>query len=254
MSAGEHDRLTRASQDGSGSAPDTFSYVVQDATGKFTNVATVTVTVRFVAVAPTANTDSFAMIQNSTAPGSRTVSVIANDFAAVGTTIDPASVTIVTAPLHGTAVLNADGTVSYTPALRYVGADSFRYTVANTAGAVSAPAAVNIVVEGASETLSLTRADYRVSTGQWTIVGSTNWFGPTLTTTTVTCWVGRGVGVGPKIGTQLVDTAGAFQLVVAGVAGPDATNVFTCQSSNSPAPVGTTTAASGVLYGVVTRR
>ncbi|HET9595183.1 MAG TPA: Ig-like domain-containing protein [Anaeromyxobacteraceae bacterium] len=236
------------------SGTDTFSYVAQDATGKFTNVATVTATVRFVAVAPTANADSFAVLQNSTVLAGRTVSVIANDFAAAGTTINPASVTIVTAPLHGTAVANADGTVTYTPALRYAGADSFRYTVANTAGTASAAATVSIVVEGGAETLSLSKADYRVSTGQWTIVGSTNWFGPTLTTSTVTCWVGKGVAVGPKIGTQLIDTAGKFQLVAAGVAGPDATNVFTCQSSNSTAPAGTTTAASGVLYGVVTRR
>ncbi|HEY6889213.1 MAG TPA: Ig-like domain-containing protein, partial [Solirubrobacter sp.] len=130
------------------SGTDTFSYVAQDATGKFTNVATVAVTVRFVAAAPTANADSFAMIQNAATLAGRTYNVIANDFAAPGTAINPASVTIVTAPLHGSVVVNGDGTVTYTPALRYAGADSFRYTVANTAGAVSAAATVNIVVEG----------------------------------------------------------------------------------------------------------
>jgi Big-like domain-containing protein len=236
------------------SGTDTFSYVAQDATGKFTNVATVTVTVRFVAAAPTANADSFAMIQNAATLAGRTYSVIANDFAAAGTAINPASVTIVTLPLHGTAVANPDGTVSYTPALRYAGADSFRYTVANTAGAVSTAATVSIVVEGGAETLSLSRADYTVSKAAWNIVGSTNWFGPTLTTSTVTCWVGKGVAVGPKIGTALIDTAGKFALVPPSAPPPDATNIFTCQSSNSLAPAGTTTAASGVIYAVVTRR
>jgi len=214
------------------SGTDSFQYVVQDASGRFTNAATVTVTVSFVAVAPTANADSFALIQNKAgAPSSRTFSVVANDFAATGTVIDPASVRVTTLPLHGTAVVNADGTVTYTPVVGYVGVDSYRYTVANTAGAVSAAATVSIVVEGGVEALSMSKQNWKASTGTWTLVGTTNWFGATLTTTTATCYVGRGT-LGAKIGTALVDTAGRFQLVTATAPAPDATNVATCQTSN----------------------
>ncbi|HET9595182.1 MAG TPA: Ig-like domain-containing protein [Anaeromyxobacteraceae bacterium] len=239
--------------------PDSFQYVVIDSTGAVSNAGTVTVNVPFFAAAPVAVGDDFAIVRNTVTPlAGRAVNVVANDVAASGTTINAASVLISTPPLHGTAVANANGTVTYTPALNYIGADSYAYTVANTAGTRSAPATVNIVVEGTVETLTATRSDFTVSKNQWNIVASTNWFGPTLTHTTVTCWVGKGTGgtAGPLIGTAPIDTAGKFALVPPPLTtpAPDATNIFTCQTSNSLAPAGTTTAASGVLYGVVTRR
>ncbi|HEY6889214.1 MAG TPA: hypothetical protein VI300_15580, partial [Solirubrobacter sp.] len=150
------------------------------------------------------------------------------------------------------------GTVTYTPALAYVGADSYAYTVANTAGTRSAPATVNIVVEGGAETLSISKANFTVSKNAWNIVGSTNWFGPTLTHTTVTCWVGKGTGgtAGPLIGTAPIDTTGKFQLVPPTLTTPppDATNIFTCQTSNSLAPAGTTVSGNGVVVAVAIRR
>jgi hypothetical protein len=238
--------------------PDSFQYVVIDSTGAVSNVGTVTVNVAFFAAAPTAVGDDFAMLANRATPlASRTINVLANDIAAAGTTINAASVKIATLPLHGTAVVNANGTVTYTPVLNYVGADSYTYTVANTAGTVSAPATVNIVVENGTETLSISKANFTVSKNQWTIVGSTSWFGPTLTHTTVTCWVGKGTGgtAGPLLGTAAVDGTGKFALVPPSLTTPppDATNIFTCQTSNSPAPAGTTTPASGVGFAVVTR-
>ncbi|HET9595516.1 MAG TPA: Ig-like domain-containing protein [Anaeromyxobacteraceae bacterium] len=214
---------------------DTFQYVEIDAAGNVSNLATVTVNVVFVAVGPTANADDFAMIQNRTTPlVGRTINVLANDTAAAGTAINPASVKISSAPLHGTAVVNADGSITYTPVLNYTGADSYQYTVANTAGAVSTPATVSIVVEGGAEVLSISKATFRVSTSKWTIVGSTNWFGATLLHTTATCWVGKGVAAGPLIGTAAIDTTGKFQLVPPTLTDPppDATNIFTCQTSN----------------------
>jgi hypothetical protein len=51
----------------------------------------------------------------------------------------------VTAPSHGTAVLNGDGTVTYTPAVGYVGPDSFSYT-AVAAGGKTATAVVSMTV------------------------------------------------------------------------------------------------------------
>jgi hypothetical protein len=49
---------------------------------------------------------------------------VAND-----TDVDSSTLSVVSlsAPLHGSAVLNADGTVTYTPDANYFGTDSFTY-------------------------------------------------------------------------------------------------------------------------------
>jgi hypothetical protein len=63
-------------------------------------------------------------------------------------------------------------------------------------------------------------------------------------------WVGKGTGgtAGPLIGTAPVDATGKFALVPPPLSTPppDASNVFTCQTSNSPAPAGT--AVSGKAW------
>jgi Big-like domain-containing protein len=216
------------------SGTDSFQYVLVDSSGAASNVASVTVTVNFLATPPTANADAFAMIQNKSTLVGKVVNVLANDRAAAGTSLNPASVRVVTRPLHGTAVANADGTITYTPVLAFVGADSFTYTVANAQGGVSNVATVSAVVEGGAETISFSKQLYTVSKKSWNIVGSTNWFGPTLLHTTATCWIGKGIAVGALIGTVPVDTAGKFQLVPGPntTSPPDASHVFTCQTSN----------------------
>ena len=50
-----------------------------------------------------------------------------------------------TAPAHGTATVNADGTITYTPAANYHGADSFSYTIGDGNGG-SATATVSVTV------------------------------------------------------------------------------------------------------------
>jgi Big-like domain-containing protein len=213
---------------------DTFSYVLVDSAGAISNLATVTVTVSFVAPAPTPVADNFAMLANRVLPlAGRTYAVLANDGTAAGTTINPASVTISTAPVNGTATANPDGTVTYKPALGFIGIDTFQYTVANTLGNASLPATVTVTVQGAAEVLSIVKANYTVAKSAWNIVGTTTWFGTQLTQTTVTCFVGRGVG-GASLGTTLVDTLGKWNLIPPPLStpAPDATNVFTCQSSN----------------------
>ena len=42
---------------------------------------------------------------------------------------DALTVTIATQPLHGDVVVNADGSITYTPDAGYLGPDSFTYTV-----------------------------------------------------------------------------------------------------------------------------
>ncbi|BDG01339.1 Ig-like domain-containing protein [Anaeromyxobacter oryzae] len=213
------------------SGPDSFTYVIQDAVG-LSNVATVSFTVPFVAPPPTANGDSFAMLQGT----SRTYAVLANDVAGTGTTIDPASVKIAALPVHGKATPNPDGTITYTPVVGFNSAlDTFSYTVANTAGTVSAPATVTVDVFGGPESVSIGKAIYTVSKAKWNIVGSTNWFGPALTQLTATCWTGTAAAptATTLIGTAPIDTTGKFALVPVG-ATPTPVNPssVTCQTSS----------------------
>ena len=68
------------------------------------------------------------------------IAVLANDTDADG---DSLSITAVSAPTNGTAVANANGTITYTPAANYNGADSFTYTVSDGNGG-SATATVSM--------------------------------------------------------------------------------------------------------------
>jgi ELWxxDGT repeat protein len=74
-----------------------------------------------------------------------TINVAANDTDSDGT-INPASVQVTTNPTHGTAVVQSDGSIVYTPTAGYSGTDTFAYTVADNQGAVSAPAQVTVTV------------------------------------------------------------------------------------------------------------
>ena len=118
---------------------DTFRYTVADTDGVVSTPATVTVTVD---APPVAVADSAVTPENQAV----SVAVLANDSDPVGT-INPASVTVSTAAAHGTTAVNATtGVITYTPASGFYGTDTFQYTVANTLGAASAPAAVTVTV------------------------------------------------------------------------------------------------------------
>ncbi|GIX48062.1 MAG: hypothetical protein KatS3mg131_2273 [Candidatus Tectimicrobiota bacterium] len=71
-----------------------------------------------------------------------TVAVLANDGDPNG---DPLSVTSVTAPANGTAAINPDGTVTYTPNADFHGTDSFTYTISDPGG-LTATATVSLTV------------------------------------------------------------------------------------------------------------
>src|SRR5207244_6665286 len=57
-----------------------------------------------------------------------TVAVLANDSDPDG---DPLTISSVTQGAHGTVVVNADGTLSYTPDANFNGTDTVSYTVTN---------------------------------------------------------------------------------------------------------------------------
>jgi hypothetical protein len=87
---------------------------------------------------------------------------------------------------------------------------------------------------GGPEALSIGKATYAVARAQWTVTGSTNWFGPQMLNTVVTCWIGKGIAVGPLVGSGPVDITGKFAVVPPSLTTPppDATALVTCQSSN----------------------
>ena len=89
--------------------------------------------------APVAVDDSFLTGQNLTRTGA---SVLVNDTDIDG---NPLTAALVTQALHGVAVVNADGTFTYTPNLNYHGPDSFTYR-ANDGTADSNVATVQIEV------------------------------------------------------------------------------------------------------------
>ena len=70
------------------------------------------------------------------------IAVLPNDTDLDGDTL---TVSAATAPAHGTATVNADGTISYVPAANYHGADSFSYTVGDgNGGSTTATVAVTV--------------------------------------------------------------------------------------------------------------
>lgn len=92
--------------------------------------------------APVAADDTMQVGANQAA----SVNVLANDTDANGD-INPASVTVVDAPTSGTAVVNADGTITYTNTAAAT-TDSFSYTVSDAGGRVSNKATVNVSILG----------------------------------------------------------------------------------------------------------
>lgn len=56
------------------------------------------------------------------------IQVIVNDVIEIGS-LDPASLTVTVNPLHGTSVVNMEGTITYTPNENYVGMDEFTYQI-----------------------------------------------------------------------------------------------------------------------------
>ena len=103
---------------------DEVSYTVSDGRGG-TASAVVTVTVEN--TAPTAQPDSASPLS----AGPVSVPVLGNDTDAEG---DPLTVSAVTDPAGGSAVIEADGTVTYTPDTGFTGTDTFTYTVTDGYG------------------------------------------------------------------------------------------------------------------------
>lgn len=124
------------------SGKDTFTYVVTDG-NLDSSPATVTVTVvPAVNQLPVASNDSARTRRNTPVD----INVLANDRDPDGALV-PSSVSIVTQPTRGgTASVNANGTVRYTPRLNFRGTDVFTYNVKDDRGGVSNTATVRVNV------------------------------------------------------------------------------------------------------------
>ncbi|WP_454786384.1 Ig-like domain-containing protein [Mycobacterium antarcticum] len=108
---------------------DTFTYTLGAASPGIpaSNTATVTVTV----ISPIiATDDAYTVLMNG--PTVLSPGLAANDTRYPGTNFDLGNITIVTAPTHGSATANPDGTVTYGPFNGYRGTDTFTYTLGAT--------------------------------------------------------------------------------------------------------------------------
>ncbi|RBL88664.1 Ig-like domain-containing protein [Chitinophaga flava] len=115
---------------------DNFVYTVKNMAGMESNQATVQITILEgpVAVDDDATTSSDKPVS---------IPVLANDRGK----IDPSTVVVTLQPKQGSVTVNADGTITYTPARKYAGKDNFRYQFKDKNGKVSNEATVNIEVE-----------------------------------------------------------------------------------------------------------
>jgi VCBS repeat-containing protein len=117
---------------------DSFTYTISDGKGG-TASAQVIVTVNPINDGPVAVNDSAATLAGTPV----TVQVLANDTDLDG---DALTVAAVGAGANGTAQINPDGTITYTPQAGFTGQDSFSYTVADGRGG-TATAVVGITVD-----------------------------------------------------------------------------------------------------------
>ncbi|MGM9477963.1 Calx-beta domain-containing protein, partial [Pedobacter sp. GSP4] len=114
---------------------DTFTVTVSDGKGGTTTV-TISVTVSPVNDAPVATAPAIVTNKNTPVNGTITASDVDGD---------PLTFTVTTPPAHGTVVVNANGTYTYTPANNYSGTDVFTVTVSDGKGGTTT-VTINVTV------------------------------------------------------------------------------------------------------------
>lgn len=196
---------------------------------------------------PVAQSDSVVGAINTAIP----ISVLSNDSAAPGQSLNAASVTITSIPQHGNATVSAsDGSVTYQPASGYAGGDGFEYTVRDALGATSHPAAVSITVQPApvaSNDLKTLTANQSVTLN---VLGNDASTGGTINTASIN------ITVAPVHGTAVVQNGQVVYTPAQGYSGVDAfqysiqdnlgttSNVATVSLSVQPPPVANNDQAS----------
>jgi VCBS repeat-containing protein len=108
---------------GTETTTDSFTYKANDGTADSNTVA-VTITISPDNKGPVAVNDSITTPMNTPV----TITVLDNDTDPDG---NPLTVTAITDPINGTAVINPDYTILYTPDTDYLGLDAFTYTISD---------------------------------------------------------------------------------------------------------------------------
>ena len=103
--------------------------------------------------APVAAADNFDLREDTTLTLNALQGVLANDK---DVNQDTLQVSLISGTAHGSLLLNADGSFSYTPQADYNGIDSFSYQVNDGQGANSAVATVQLVVAAVNDAPALT--------------------------------------------------------------------------------------------------
>ena len=185
--------------------PDTFTYTIGDGHGG-TAGATVAITVTGVNDAPVATNDTAITAEDTPV----TIAVLGNDTDVDGDTL---LVTAASTPPHGSAAINPDGTITYTPVADYNGADGFTYTISDGhGGTASAPVtvtvtAVNDAPVAANDSYS-TPEDTTLTVGAPGVLGNdTDTEGSSLTAL---------LAVGPSHGTLNLKEGGGFTYIPVG--------------------------------------
>ncbi|EAQ24050.1 beta strand repeat-containing protein [Roseovarius sp. 217] len=170
-----------------------FTYTVTDGTAT-TEAVTASLTVTAVNDAPVATGETLAATNEDTAITYAAADLTGNDSDVEGDTLSIASVTSGTG---GTAVLNGDGTVTFTPDADFNGAAEFTYTVTDgtaTTEAVTASltvTAVNDAPVATGETLAATNEDTAITYAAADLLGNdSDVEGDTLSIASVTSGTG----------------------------------------------------------------
>jgi hypothetical protein len=142
--------------------PDSFAYEVCDTAGAC-DTATVTVTVTHVNHPPAAPPGTSFATQEGTAKSGTLPGSTDPDG-------DPLTFAKASDPAHGTVVVNADGTFTYTPVDGYVGGDSFDYEVCDPGGLCASATATVTVTAGPPPNATPVAVDDAVSTPSGTPV------------------------------------------------------------------------------------
>ncbi len=142
--------------DGTATTDDTFTYTVEDNLGALSNEATVTVSINTTGGGgnqpPVAVNDSAGPVDPS---ASVSVDVLSNDSDSDGTLV-AGTVTVVTAPSHGTTSIDVvTGVITYTDDGTATTDDTFTYTVEDNLGALSNEATVTVSITHANGTCGM---------------------------------------------------------------------------------------------------
>ena len=195
------------------SGKDSFSYIASDS---LTSGAPTTVSLTVAGGAPVSNPDSYSDTAGHTLAVGAVAGVLANDVDPNGLTLTAA---LATGPAHGSVSLNKDGSFNYTPAVGFLGKDSFTYIASDSVASGAATTVALTVTGGAplSNADSYTDATghaLTVSAASGVLANDTDPNGLALT---------AALASGPAHGILTLNASGAFNYApTAGFVGKDA--------------------------------